>query len=346
MEVEAPLLPVPKSRSAEEEASVKEGCIQRPQMSTYQQRRRITGENWMIEVKKILFPTDFSDASHRSLLHGLELCRRFDAELTILHVQMPFASDPLEEEQGFYDEEKHMAFVSERLSSTASGIGGPERIQLALRRNLSAASGILEFAEEEEIDLIVIGTHGRTGVGRFFLGSVTEKVVRHASIPVLTVSPESEDYRDDPSYRKILATFDFSNHSKQAVRKAFDLAAVYDAKLTVLYVIEQDVHPGYYASWRESVDSEIPDIVADARKSLTETLGTADFGEVEIHVRVGKGTGRVFRTIRDFAVDHEMDLIVMGSHGLSGFERVLLGSTTERVIRVAPCPVLAFHLSR
>lgn len=296
-----------------------------------------------MEIRNVLFPTDFSEPSQCALPHALEVARRFDAGITLLHVRSPYADDPNRPEFHFFDDGKYSAYVEQELANACSGIGEGHRVRSALVREVNPAAGILDFVRDDRVDMIVMGTHGRTGLGHFFLGSVAERVVRHAPVPVLTVASRQEDYRSQPGYRKLLVAYDFSNHSREAAVRANELARVYGARLQVLYVIEEEVHPGYYEQWKVSLREEMPEIIGDARKSLAELLGEDGMENVEVFVEVGDGAGRAHREISGFARKQQTDLIVMGTYGLSGVEHMLLGSTTERVIRIAPCPVLTFH---
>ncbi len=298
-----------------------------------------------MEVKNVLHPTDFSAASDHALPHALEFAGRFGAELTIIHVRTFFAGEGSAEELSHFDSDEYAEFLEKELQKTSGRLKTDRSVKTVLRHSVSAASAILEFSEEDGSDLIVMGTHGRSALGRFFLGGVAEKVVRHSSVPVITVSANREGYRDNPNYGRILATFDFSEHSKKAVLRAREIAEVYGAGLQILYVVEQAIHPGYYDAWREQVASELPQIAAEAKRSVTATFGENALDNVDIFVEVGGGDGKVYREITEFARQNGVDLIVMGTYGLSGVEHILLGSTTERVLRSAPCPVYAYHLS-
>lgn len=297
-----------------------------------------------MQVKRILAPTDFSQPSQCALGHAVQLAKRFDSELVLTHIRTPYADDPNRAEYHFFDEGRYSAFVTEELARASQGISPEQVVRTVVGRDVSPANGILRVADEERADLVVMGTHGRSGLGHFFLGSVAERVVRHANVPVLTVASKRDKYRDHPKYERILASYDFSAHSKEAACRARDLAALYGARLAILYVIEQEIHPGYYDVWKVSVKSEMPEIAQEARKSLLAVLGEHGLDGVDVFVEVGRGDGRVHRDITRFASQHDIDLIVMGTYGLSGIEHMLLGSTTERVIRIAPCPVLTFHL--
>ncbi len=296
-----------------------------------------------MEIRSVLFPTDFSEPSQRALPHALEVARHFGASITLLHVRTPYTDDPNRPEFHFFDEGKYSQYVEEELVKASSGIAAEHRVKTAVVREVSPAAGILDFVREQEVDLIVMGTHGRTGLSHFFLGSVAEKVVRHSPVPVLTVASKRDGYRDHPHYRKILVAYDHSSHSQEAAARASEIAAVYEAQLEILYVIEEEVHPGYYEQWKASVHSELAEITEETRRSVAGVLGEEAMGRAQVKVTVGDGVGCAHREITKYARDHEIDLIVMGTYGLSGVEHMLLGSTTERVIRIAPCPVLTFH---
>jgi nucleotide-binding universal stress UspA family protein len=296
-----------------------------------------------MELNRVLFPTDFSDASEHALSHALEVARRFDATITILHVRTLFGDDPNQPEYQLLDQGKYEAYVENQLATMTEGVDPADRVDTVVRRDLSASSSILEFIEDQGIDLVVMGTHGRSALSRFFLGSVAEKVVRHAECPVMTVGRARTDYRNHPVYKKILIAFDFSEISKDAVRRGYDFARAYGAEIVVLYVVEQVIPPPLDEIWQASVRSELPEVVSSARESLKKSLGDEGLEHVELEVRVGDADGKAEGEIVKHAEDQEFDLIIMGTHGLSGIDHALLGSTTERVVRTAPCPVLTFH---
>jgi len=299
----------------------------------------------MIQLQKILVPTDFSEASSLALPHGFEIARRFASEITILHIRTPFSATAASTEEGHFDEEEYQRYIEKQLAEESMDTDSRVSVKTTQKQNISAAAGIIESIQEDGCDLVVMGSHGRSALTHFFLGSVTEKVVRYSPVPVLTVAPSREGYRRNPVYRRILATFDFSKHSIGAVLGAKEFADKYGARLEVLYVIEQEIRPGSYDEWKKSITDDLPAIEADARRILRENLGDGFLEEIRLHVEVGAGGGRAYREIIGFAENQKIDLVVMGTHGLSGVEHMLLGSTTERVVRTAPCPVLTFHLT-
>jgi len=298
----------------------------------------------MIKIDRVLFPTDFSDSSYSALPHAQSVARRFNAELLLGHVRFPLLEgSPNEELLQFFDEEKYSKYVEEKLHLVASQVEYTE-FRPVVKNNISAASGILELVETEGIDLIVMATHGRTGLGHFVMGSVAEKVARHSPVPVLTVSSRTDCYRSCPDYRRILVGYDFSHFSRSAVADALELARFYEAELDILHVIERKVDSGYYETWREKAREEAPGICAEMEEKLDSLLGRPRKEGIRLEVKIGNGDGRVADEIMEYTAYREIDLLVVGTHGFTGFEYLLLGSTTERVIRAAPCPVLTLHL--
>lgn len=296
-----------------------------------------------MDVKKILFPTDFSKSAERALPHALEIARRFGGTLTILHVRTPFGDDTASPEFQFFDQGKYELYVEKQLEQMPEIIDATERVDTAMARSISPAAGILEFVTDHQTDMIVMATHGRSALAQFFMGSVAEKMVRHAPCPVLTVADHRAGYRDQPRYQKILAAFDFSEASKDAVRRGQQFSQVYQAQLEVFYVVEQIVLPPFDKFWEASVRKELPEVLFSARKAVAEALGEESLENLNLNVQPGDADGKAEGEIVRRAREEEFDLIIMGTRGLTGLDHALLGSTTERVVRTAPCPVLTFH---
>jgi len=146
----------------------------------------------MNRIERILFPTDFSPCANEALDYALFLTRRYAATLHMLHAVVLHDDDPHNPAAHFADIDE----IEQRLRDLAriemkvsirERADGRERIVMDQRRGISAAEVVLDYAREEEIDLIVIGTHGRRGPGKLPLGSVAEAVVRRAPCPVLTI---------------------------------------------------------------------------------------------------------------------------------------------------------------
>jgi nucleotide-binding universal stress UspA family protein len=296
----------------------------------------------MLELKRILYPTDFSPCAEQALPHAVALARRFGAELHLLHALILHGYDPNNPELSFPEpeqdlQERFSASVADHLSRLVkTQVAGQLVVHRVQRKGISAGQVILEYAGERDIDLIVMGTHGRRGLRHLFLGSVAEDVIRHAGCPVLTVH-EQEKPQPEVEITRILVPIDFSDYSRQALVHAKGLARILGARLQLLHVIEQTVHPAFYSPGRESYLDLAPGLKADAKdeldRLLTESPGEAP--EAELHVV----EGHAHQQIVQFAVEHGSQLIVIATHGLAGLEHLLLGSTTEKVIRQATCPV-------
>jgi nucleotide-binding universal stress UspA family protein len=219
-----------------------------------------------------------------------------------------------------------------------------EEIEIIMEElwGLSAANLILEYAEGHNIDLIVMGTHGRQGLGYLFLGSVAQELVRKALCPVYTIR-ESEKPKLPHKYKTVLSPIDFSDYSKMAMLMARDVAKLYGAKLQILHVIEQTTHPAFYGLSREFVWGLRAEIEIQSRKELKQIFD--DFPESDVASNFAVVTGHVAHEILEYSSQNQVDLIVLATHGLSGLKHFLLGSVAEKVIRRAPCPVLSIKPS-
>jgi nucleotide-binding universal stress UspA family protein len=203
------------------------------------------------------------------------------------------------------------------------------------------ASEIAAHADRLSVDLIVMGTHGRSGFRRLLFGSVTEKVLRLAHAPVLTVPtsvPEAVPIGSAP-FRRILCATDFSECSLVALRRAVALAEHPDVRLTVLHVVELLVPPynppmgppmdlgGFQLMYEQTGRAELQRAVTEAMRQ------TCNIEEV---IATGKPHAEIVRV----AQEQHSDLIVLGIHGRGPIERLVFGSTAEAVVRRATCPVL------
>jgi len=185
-------------------------------------------------------------------------------------------------------------------------------------------------------DLVIIGTHGRSGLEHFLIGSVAEKVVRYAPCAVLTV-PGSAECK--VFFRRLIVPFDFSEYAQLALEKALELADFEGLELHLIYVVEEDVHPAWYAWGAQSIFDVLPQIKEKAQEKMDETLAKL---QVSDKVRIVKQVvaGKAHKEIAAYARQTVADGVVMATHGRVGLDRFLLGSTTERVIRSVKLPIL------
>ncbi len=195
----------------------------------------------MTEFKRILCPIDFSDASRHALDHAVAIAGWYESHITALHVIAPgFAFEPpiLFAERGRLkalpvDRDQMQARLDDWLRvATAARVPSESRIS-----DGQPAESVLAQAQSLPADLIVLGSHGRSGFERLVLGSVTEKVLRNAVCPVLTVPPRAETAAKLP-FRRILCPVDFSVPSLAALQTAFSMAEEADARLIVLHVVD------------------------------------------------------------------------------------------------------------
>lgn len=294
----------------------------------------------MLALDDILLARDFSSVSDRALRYVLDLAARTGATLHVLHAEVLRSADRTEARPTPTED---LDALREDLKRTDTGsadaIDDVEVVEV-VRRDISPGPAVLDYAAEADVDLIAMGTHGRRGPSRLLLGSVAEEVVRRADRPVLTVRGKTETDRPVSvgTLRRILVPVDFSEYSREALRTARGWAALYDATIDLLHVVEEDLHPAFYVGGVTSVYDAVPDLDDKVRAKLKSFAAEVDDGDgtVNTHVR----TGAVADGITTFVDEHDVDLVALSTHGRTGLEQFFLGSVAEKVVRHVPCPVL------
>ena len=283
----------------------------------------------MIHLDRILFPTDGSECAEHARDHAFFLADQFHASLHVIHVDQRKVelSDVIDIEESDVLTDLHAPL--ER---------GPEieepRIYEREVVHPSVAEGILSYATEHDTHLIVLGTHGRSGVKRLVLGSVAEEVVRRAPHPVMTVgrgakAPESMEGGH------LLVPVDFSDHQERLVAHARELALAYDMTLTLLHVVEAETRPAMYEEYFAPPD---PGVLVERTRSVLEERAET-LREDGVDVTIDVRSGHPAKETLEAAEELDVDLLAIATHGRSGIERMLMGSVAEKVIRQAPCPV-------
>lgn len=295
----------------------------------------------MLTINDILVARDFSLVSDRAVRHGLDLAAHTGATLHLLHAEVLHDVEKRTEESPTPGD--GLNAFRERLKedgiASAEALNGVP-VKEVVRRDVSPGPALLNYAAEEDIDLIAMGTHGRQGPSRVLLGSVAEEVVRRARQPVLTVRGKEEEGRTPTPGRidRILVPIDFSDYSREALRYAQKWADLYDASIDVLHVVEQDLHPAFYVGGVKSIYDAQPDldqkVTTKLREFVDDVLGTNE--GVEPHV----ATGSAPSAITQFVEENEVDLVTLSTHGRTGMDRFFLGSVAEKVVRHVSCPVL------
>ncbi len=298
----------------------------------------------MLNIRRVLYPTDFSDGSKRAFPQAAQYAHWHEADLHVLNVTA--------RHEHAYEEAKanfplSMETMSEWLGSPShpepkSGWPDLEAMTVVQEQIESAnpSQSLVEYADDHDIDLVVMGTHGRRGVERLLIGSVTEEVVRAAPCPVLTIRSTTE-VRPDRTVRRILVPVDFSEASEDAIKHAKEIALTYGAEIDLIHVVEEAVYPSAYGVEPVSIPTqEIIDRVEDNLSDLVrEDIGYE-------HAMVEAVVGYAPRAILDYAEENDTDLIVIATHGRTGLDRILLGSVTERVLRQSPTPVFVVKPGR
>ena len=287
----------------------------------------------------ILVPTDGSEHATRAAEHGAALARAFGASLHVIAVidtrtaGGPFSGDDLADETL----DRMTADAEETVAAITDAVDAPEAIQTTIRKG-DPVEEICAYRDDHDVDLIAMGTHGRTGVGRYLAGSVTESVVRQADVPVFTVRATDRS-RDTAPYDDILIPTDGSAPAAAAVEPAREVAAQFDARVHALNVVnlsniatgsEYTLPKDLIESLESQGETATERIAARARESGVETV-----------TRVVSGFPAA--DILEYADENGIDLIAMGTAGRTGLNRFLVGSTTERIIRHADMPVLAVN---
>lgn len=294
----------------------------------------------MLKIQRILCPVDFSDASAKPYDYAYSLALRYEAKLYVQHVipvleaAYPYCKfSDTAANSVYWDLSKN---AEERVQQIVQhGTAGGVQAEMIVHKGFAAES-ILSFAENSRADLIVMGTHGRRGLDRLVIGSVTEYVLRRAVCPVLAVRRPSHDFINSDQVeapvrlRRVLFGTDFSDCAGTALDYALSLAQEYNAQLTLLHIIErlpEDTSP-------------LLVVVDEAHRMLEELVPEEeqrDWCTVKATVRIGKPYEEIIQT----AVERQIDVVVLGVRGRSAVDLAVFGSTTYRVLQLGPCPVLA-----
>lgn len=297
----------------------------------------------MFEIKKILHPTDFSDHAKVAFDHAFHLARHYEAELHVLHVVPSFGDDPI---LGAYDAAVDKeSFLVKLLGQKADGemrsyIAPYQKrhpsIQQVVSRGSAAAPVIIDYAAKNQVDVIVMGTHGRRGIRKAVLGSIAAEVVREAPCSVLTIRKQQGPDDEARPVQRILVPTDFSPHAEQALQMAKDMAVSYGAELHLLHSIRPLPFASTFTS-QLSLYELVPELQDKIKGKLEEQLQktTGPAVPTEFHI----AESHPAQAIVAVAKAQQADLIVMGPRGTSGLEHIVLGSVAERVVRTASCPV-------
>ena len=287
-----------------------------------------------MRLKKILFPTDFSEPAERAFTHAANIAATFEAEIHALHVKIrqneayPALEHLLEDQEDSSLDQKEQVLPFPNASH--------DLVIKADATDSSACNAIVQYIDDHDIDLVVMGSHGRRGPARVLLGSTAECVIRNSHCPVLTLR-SSADTRHNDEMKHILVPMDFSKFSQGAVAYANALAIAWQAKVTLVHVIEEVLVPTVYGVEAMTLTLSDP-LIEKSNEELNKVA--AQQIDAGIETKIQTLIGSPASTIAAYAKEEWVDLIVLASHGLTGIKRFLMGSVAESLNRKAPCPVL------
>jgi nucleotide-binding universal stress UspA family protein len=287
----------------------------------------------------ILVPVDGSKLAERALSLAMPLAEQHGARLLLLHAHEPILPlavggdvplrDPAMDDKHRDDSRAYVERLAKRIAKLTSVPVEP------LFRDGKVVSTICRVVEEAGVGLVVMSTHGRGGFQRFWLGSVADALVRHATVPVLLMRgarPTAKRLAGAAPFVRALVPLDGSERAERAIDTAKTLLGHGPARMTLVHV----VHPmsavvGTNLKRQPEVEVVTGYLEPLARRVATESL------EVRLEVRVDANVSRV---ILEAVEMHDADLVVIAGQGLSGVQRFLVGSVADKLIRTATVPVL------
>jgi nucleotide-binding universal stress UspA family protein len=290
----------------------------------------------MIRIQQILCPVDFSEFSCHALDHAAAIARWYDARLAVLHV---FRTASALDLPPLVMEERDRVRIMTDMRHLTRHLPADLTVDFCVQEASEIDREILRQAARA--DLLVVGSHGRSGVERLLLGSVTERVIRQAPCPTLVVPRRAPDVSAGTpvQFRSILCPMDFSDGALRALEYAMTLAEEADARLTVLHVIEL---PPELREHPLSGDFDVDKVRAAAEAESLRRLRELIPSEARVYCRAETAVreGAAYREILKEAAERSADLIVMGVQGRGAIDLLVFGSNTARVVRRATCPVL------
>jgi nucleotide-binding universal stress UspA family protein len=290
-------------------------------------------------MKKILLPTDGHKLSEAAVKLGLELATRLQAQSVIGLVHQP----PLSEVE--LSSDKQIRAAEQAVLARWQRYGDEHLLPLSTRlvSSFDIAQALVNLAKETGCDLIVMGTHGREGLARFFMGSVAERVVRLANLPVLLLRLSETIHATAGFPKRILVALDGGEASEQALGQAAQFAKLLGTELVLLHGIPDVRTPilGYEGMMYSTSDPEEVDAQLQLKGQQILQKAKAQLEPLEATAVLKRAKGnRVADLILQTAEEQKADLIAIGTHGYQGLDRLLLGSVAENVAHHAKVPVL------
>ncbi len=290
--------------------------------------------------RRFLFATDLSDESLRVLPVVARYAHVLDARLTLLKVLVRSNSA-----QGrlfvspvpFPSQDDHEADAREAMAAAIDSCELPGQVDCMVHSSIDIETGILEARESTGASLICMVTHGREGLSRLILGSVTESVLRKATTPIW-IFPHDMDVVSDLKLDHFMVTTDQSAEAERAFAPVAAKARVAGAKVTLFSSPPMALLSGHNLS-KEVSDAELEEFLEKTRGELRGQADSFEGVTFEVGVSVGD---HIEDVVGEFASANDVDVIALSTHGRKGMVRIALGSVAEKIIRRSPVPVIAY----
>ena len=294
------------------------------------------------QFRSIICATDFSEFAEGIVAYGIAMAKQFEATLYICHVvDLPTVSaygeavfDPIEYQQRF------METARREIDRLLDGAGIEYQPLITIG---NTTDEIARVAKEYIADLVITATHGRSGLRRLFLGSVTERLMRTLPCPLLVLRGSEKEteqsLRENFPFKKIMVGCDFSRDSELAVEYSLSIAQEFESELHLVHVVEPSGYRDLFKLQNESGEKFKEELYDMIREKLNALVPRDALDWIHLYTRllVGKPYAELIR----YAEMHKIDMTALGIRGHGMVEELLVGSTTDRVIRQAPCPVLS-----
>lgn len=295
-----------------------------------------------VHFKRILCATDLSDFSNSAVIQAIGMAREFGSQLFICHIiDLPLVT--MHGAAFVYPEEQIEEMKTGAMDQIKGLVADSALNWEAVVETGPVSNTLCRLASDKQADLAIVSTHGRTGLKRLFLGSVTERLLRTVDCPLLVVTPPEKTGTPAAQFKgfgfkQILVGCDFSPDSGRAVEYGFSLAQEFESVIHLVHVVEPFVYRDTMLP--ESTKTEALNEMTTGCHQRLEALVPAD-AHNWCRVKIACEAGKPFQALKTYANRHQIDLIVLGVRGHSLVETMFLGSTTDRVIRGVARPVLS-----
>lgn len=291
-----------------------------------------------MRIETILAPTDFSETANHAVEQAMELSLRYGAALHLFHVVAAHHEGSGEVTSVLQDYLQTLEDDAQQSLALKVDVlrGNDIDVYYETSNADTPYDGIAAKAEALEPDLIVMGTHGRTGLNRLLMGSVAEKVLRHVPRGLLALNKKAPLIRASHAFERILVPVDFSEYSKRALELAVNLL-VPTGELHVAHVVASPIHPSFYAGGVTQLFQLDPELPKRIQEQIAEWLEGQPVKSIVVR------EGDIYAELEDVRGAVDAQLVVMGTRGLSGLDHLLVGSVAEKMVRISDMPVLTVH---